>query len=366
MNAPQRRAGDPTVALSMSALVYEEPRVMALRTLDVPKPGPRQALIRVAFSGICGSELSGFLGQSSIRTPPLVFGHEVSGHVVALGSGFADDMAFDVGTAVTVNPLVSCGRCRYCLTGRQQLCKSRMLLGASLPGCNAEYVLVPAHAVLPVPAGMSLETAAMVEPVAFSLHAVELSGAVPASTALVIGAGAIGLFLLQVLGESGVKTRFVVERNPARLAMAVALGCTPLEPDSATIDELVRGATHGDGVDVVFDAVGSAPTRQASVASVAPGGTVVLVGLHTDLTELPLNTLVRSEIAVRGAFAYTPVNFSTGLKWLADGRAGLRSGVVVAPLSEGQRWYEQLVAGDPAAKVLLQPPPADSLRSVAS
>jgi threonine dehydrogenase-like Zn-dependent dehydrogenase len=202
---------------------------------------------------------------------------------------------------------------------------------------------------------MKLETAATVEPAAFALHAVELSKVTAAGSALVVGAGAIGLLVLQVLGEYGVRDRFVVERNPTRLAMAVALGCTPVDPGGDTTPARIREATEGYGVDVAFDAVGSADTRRECLSSVAVGGTVVLVGLHTDQTELPLNTVVRSEINLTGAFAYSPTNFRTGLQWLASGRIGLREGIVVAPLDDGQIWYERLVAGDPASKVLLKP-----------
>ncbi len=344
-----------TIPTDMRALVYEGPRAMVMRGLPVPIPGPGEALIRVAYSGICGSELSGFMGESSIRRPPLVFGHEVSGHVVAIDPDAATDESLDVGAAVTVNPLISCGHCRYCLVGRQQLCPRRLLLGATLPGGNAEFVRVPSAAVLPIPAGVSLEQAATVEPAAFALHAVELSGARATGSALVVGAGAIGLLILQVLGECGVRDRYVVERNPTRMAMAQALGCTPVEPGKDGVSGPVREATDGYGVDVAFDAVGSAETRRDCLSSVAVGGTVVLVGLHSDRTELSLNTVVRSEIKLTGAFAYSPTNFRTGLDWLAAGRIGLRDGVVVAPLHEGQTWYERLVAGDAAAKVLLQP-----------
>lgn len=350
------RTSAPT---SMSALVYEAPTVMVMRDLPVPTPGPGQAVVHVAYSGICGSELSGFLGASSIRTAPLVFGHEVSGHLAAVGPGLARRDAYDLGAAVTVNPLVSCGRCRYCVVGRQQLCPDRLLLGASLPGSNAEYVVVPAASLLPVPPELGLEQAAMAEPVAFALHAVELSGVSPLDSALVVGAGAIGLFILQVLEQWGVRKRFVVERNPDRLALAVAAGCITVHAgDDDTIDSQVRAATEGYGVGVAFDAVGSPATRRECLASVEGGGTVVLVGLHTDATELALNAVVRSEITVTGAFAYSPTNFRTALAWLAAGLVGLADGVVVAPLAEGQGWYERLVKGDPAVKVLLAPQPA--------
>ncbi|MBI1351367.1 MAG: alcohol dehydrogenase catalytic domain-containing protein [Actinomycetales bacterium] len=348
----------PGPRVLMPALVYEAPRVMTMRDLPVPIPQPDEVLIEVEYSGICGSELSGFLGQSSIRQPPLVFGHEISGRIVALGSDIDSSWGISIGDEVTANPLVSCGRCDLCAQGRQQLCPRRLLLGASLPGGNARYVAVPASAVLPVPAGMTLAVAAMVEPVAFALRAVEVSSAAPDSAVLVVGAGAIGLFILQVLAASGVRTRYVVERNPDRLAMAVALGCIPLDPGDRGLRAVVSEATGGQGVDVAIDAVGTTATRRECLLSLAPGGTMVLVGLHSDETELPLNTAVRQELVIRGAFAYSPVHFRRGLAWLADGTVGLQQGVVVARLDEGQRWYEQLVSGHPASKVLLRPAPS--------
>jgi threonine dehydrogenase-like Zn-dependent dehydrogenase len=242
------------------------------------------------------------------------------------------------------------------VSGRQQLCARRLLLGASLPGSNAQFVRVPQDAVVPLPPGMDLATGAMVEPVAFALRAVEVSGATPASSALVIGAGAIGLLILQVLGASGVATRYVVERHPDRLARAVESGCIPVQAPDGQLPGVVRELTGG-GVDVAIDAVGVASTRRDCLLALAPGGTMVLAGLHSDETALPLNTAIRSELTIAGAFAYSPRHFVTGLDWLATGRVGLRSGVVQAPLSDGQLWFDRLVSGDPAAKVLLRPDP---------
>lgn len=323
----------------MEALVYEAPREMVLRRVPVPEPGPGEVLVRVAYSGICGSELSGFLGQSSIRTPPLVFGHELAGRVEALGPG-VDGLA--AGDAVTANPLVTCGRCRYCQSGFEQRCPQRLLLGASLPGCNAELVVVPAHRVLPVPASTDLRQASLVEPAAFALHAVEAAG--PSSAPpLVVGAGPIGLLLVQALVAAGSPPPLVAELNPSRAAMAERAGAQVVELADA------RGA------DLAFDAVGSEATRQAAFASLAPGGTLVLVGLHTDATTLPLNRAVRDELTVRGVFAYAHRHVEQALAGIASGSLGLAEGVVEAPLAEGAQWYQRLIDGDPAAKVLLVP-----------
>jgi 2-desacetyl-2-hydroxyethyl bacteriochlorophyllide A dehydrogenase len=327
---------------------------MTLREMDVPSVGPDEVLIQVAYSGICGSELSGFLGQNSLRTPPLVFGHELSGWIASVGARAAS-AGLEVGARVTANPLVGCDHCRHCLAGRQHLCGARLLLGASLPGCNAEFVAVPASAVVVLPDAVSLRDAAMTEPAACAVRAVEVSGANAVSSALVVGAGPIGLFILQVLAAHGVTQRYVVERNPARRAMAEQLGATALATGPGSLPDLVRLATDGEGVDVAFDAVGAVETRRDCFASTARGGRVLFVGLHADETSLPINQAIRSEISMVGVFGYTPVNFRTALHWLSSGRIGLREGVVVAPLADGSGWYERLVAGDAASKVLLQP-----------
>ena len=122
----------------MKALVYEGPREMNVREVDVPTVEPDEVLIRVAYSGICGSELSGYLGQNALRKPPLIFGHEFSGTIADLGEQAASMQELSAGQRVTANPLISCGRCEKCLGGRQQLCVRRKLLSASLPGSNAE------------------------------------------------------------------------------------------------------------------------------------------------------------------------------------------------------------------------------------
>ncbi|MGZ4574309.1 MAG: zinc-binding dehydrogenase [Mycobacteriaceae bacterium] len=331
---------------------------MNVRDIDVPVPGPEEVLLRVAYSGICGSELSGFLGQNSLRTPPLVFGHELAGWIHALGER-VDDSTLAPGTAVTANPLVSCGRCAYCVTGRHQLCGRRLLLGASLPGSNSEYVLVPATAIEPLPVGMPLQDACLTEPAACAVHAVSAADVDPATSALVLGAGPIGLFILQVLAVHGVTDLFVADPNPERRKMAEALGARSV---SETSEELLNGlktATGKAAVDVVFDAAGTRQSRANALAAVAPSGRVMLVGLHSNETELPLNTAVRNEVSITGVFAYTPADFRTALRWLAEHRIGLAGGVVESNLADGPQWYRRLIDGDPTAKVLLRPAAAE-------
>jgi 2-desacetyl-2-hydroxyethyl bacteriochlorophyllide A dehydrogenase len=338
----------------MKALVYEAPREMHLREVDDPSPGPDDVVIKVAYSGICGSELSGYLGQNSLRRPPAIFGHEFSGTIAALGDGVRASHDLEVGQRVTANPLVSCGRCPLCLRGQQQLCRSRALLSAHLPGSNAELVKVRAIQVHRLPDRLSLADAAQAEPAACAIHAVRLATAAPQSSALVVGAGPIGLLIIQVLRLHGAATILVSDLNEERLSMASALGARPVPASDAVA--AAREATGGIGPDIVFDAVGSATTRADCLRSVAPGGSVVLVGLHDDLTPLALNALVRDEIACLGSFSYSPHDFATAIEWLAGERLGLREGVVTSPLEEGVAWFDRLLEGAGVAKVLLVPP----------
>src|SRR5690606_1112269 len=259
------------------------------------------ALIKVAFSGICGSELSGFEGQNSLRKPPLIFGHEFSGTLVALGDSARQSRPdLREGQRVTANPLITCGACRYCTSGRNQLCPQRRLLSAHLPGSNAEYVAVRADAVIAIPDELALEQAALAEPTACTIHAARLANATADDTALVIGAGPIGLLMIQALRARGVETIWVADLNAERLAMAEALGAKPMPSG----DDALRGA-----VDLAVDAVGLAATRQTCLTATVPGGRVVWIGLHESHSALDINDMARRELTTIGSFAYAPQDF---------------------------------------------------------
>ena len=160
----------------MKALVWEGPRVMNLRDEKEPTPAMGEVLVRIAYAGICGSELSGYLGHSSLRVPPLIMGHEFSGEVVAFGEGAqARNPGLKIGARVTVNPLVTCGTCFYCTRGLNHLCTTRKLIGAHRPGAFAEFVTAPAELALLLPNDMSYQLGAMTEPAAVAVRVGEAS-----------------------------------------------------------------------------------------------------------------------------------------------------------------------------------------------
>jgi len=330
---------------TMSALVYEAPLQMNMRQVPIPVIQPDEALIRVAYSGICGSELSGYEGKNSLRKPPLIMGHEFSGHIEAIGSA-VDRPELTVGAAVTANPLVSCRQCRYCLSGKQQLCPKRKLLGAHVPGSNAELVSIRADALFVIPPEMSLARAALAEPAACAIHAAALAAPAPGEQALVVGAGPIGLLVIQALADRGIRQIFCIDLNAERLAMAEKLGAVP-----ATFESLAS-----EPVDIVVDAVGASATRQGCARVVRSGGRIVWIGLHESDTPLPVNDFIRREITTHGSFAYTPIDFEDALHALAQKRITLEDEwTQIEPLQNGTACYEKLLHGAPVSKIWLTP-----------
>jgi 2-desacetyl-2-hydroxyethyl bacteriochlorophyllide A dehydrogenase len=329
--------------VNMKALVYEAPGQMAMREIPIPDIQPDEVLIRVAYSGICGSELSGFLGQNELRKPPTIFGHEFSGTIEKLGAAVgASYPELSTGARVTANPFVTCGRCEYCLSGRQNICPNRRLMSAHIPGSNAEFIAVPARNVYPLPDMLDLSAASLAEPAACAIHAVRLTGTDFGESAYVVGAGTIGLLVIETLVDLGVKNIYVSDLNADRMAMAAALGAKPLP--------------EGAQVDVSYEAVGVTATRAGCIRATRSGGRVAFIGNHEIDSNLPVNDMVRREIACYGSYAYNPLDFQAALDGLADGRFGFQGAWTrVEPLENGQGCFEELLRGAPVAKIWLTP-----------
>ena len=346
----------------MQALVWTAPEKMEMQEYPDPSPTADEVVIRVAFAGICGSELSGFLGHNALRTPPLVMGHEFAGEIVEVGREVTE---FSVGDAVTVNPLTYCGQCRTCHMGLTQLCPERRLVGAHRPGAFAEYVSSPAFVTHKLPEGMSLRSGALTEPVGVGVRIGRLAGDVSGESALIIGAGPIGLLALQALQLAGAERIFIADLDPERLAMGGELGGITISPSAAgpgstgqgaDVVEIVKDATSGDGVAVSIDAVGTGGTRTQCVAATRNAGTMILSGLHEETSPMPAAAIIRQELTVRGSFAYGAADFGDGLEQLHAGNYRLDPWIVEAPLAEGGDWFHRLIRSPGnVSKVLLVP-----------
>lgn len=337
----------------MKSLVWEGPKVMTMRDGPALVPQANEVVIKVQYAGICGSELSSYLGHNALRVPPVVMGHEFSGDIVEVGR---DVGQLSIGQKVTVNPLIDCGQCEYCQGGLNHLCRSRQLIGAHRPGAYAEYVTAPAKMVSLLPDGLSLQHGALVEPVGVGVRIGEMAGDVTDQDAFIVGAGPIGLLALQMLQLNGAGRIFVADLSAERLAMVTDLGGEALNPAQVDVVKTVRDATAGRGVSVSVDAVGLAITRSQCVAATRAAGTLILSGLHEETSEIPAADIIRREIVVRGCFAYSPANFATAIDLLAAGKIRLDPWIIEAPLIEGGPWFERLLS-EPGnvAKVLLVP-----------
>jgi threonine dehydrogenase-like Zn-dependent dehydrogenase len=339
----------------MKAVVWLGPRQMELQDVPSPAPGKGEVVVRVGAVGVCGSELSGYLGQSSLRIPPLVMGHEFAGEFAALGEGAA---RVCVGDAVIVNPLITCGDCALCRRGLENLCARRQIVGVHRPGAFAELVAVPEKNCIPLPAELSPVAGSLAEPRACGVRAARLGGVAAGSQVLVLGAGAIGLMCIAAVRKAGGAATLAADVNPGRLATAAVWGaqavCDARVDDPA---EVARRLTGGAGVDVAIDAVGSTATRRAAVKAVRAGGTVVLIGLHEAESPLEANYVVRSEIHVTGSFAYTRADFEGAVSMLAAGKVQPAAAwLEERGLAACAGAFAQLIDAPPAvAKIVLRP-----------
>jgi len=328
----------------MKALVYTNPNEVIYRDEPEPRPAPGEVLIRVEAVGICGSDMHAYHGKDPRRNPPLILGHELAGEILE-GPG--------KGRRVTVNPLITCGRCDYCVQGRDNLCSNRTMIGMTRPGGFAEYVTTAAASVIDLPYGMSARAAALTEPAATALHAVNVAARaaarpVPESEVLVIGAGAVGLLAALLARHYGCRGVRVAETNALRRASAEREGFEVLDP--------ARGGVAQNSMDLVLDAVGAAVTRDAALAAVKPGGVIVHIGLADWASTIDMRKLTLAEITLIGTYTYTTADLRATARALHAGAFGDLAWVEERPLADGARAFRDLHDGAAAAaKILLRP-----------
>jgi L-iditol 2-dehydrogenase len=303
---------------------------------------PDEVRLRVAACGICGSELESFKHHSPRRPPPLVMGHEFCGTIAELGQ---DVRGHTVGERVVSNSLVPCGRCVRCARGDTHLCAHRQIFGMHRPGAFAEFVNVPARCLLAWPENLPAEAAALAEPLANGVHVVNLTRAFPAATALVIGAGPIGLFCQQALQVLRGSKVFVADLSAERLTVAKKLGAAGvINPREQDVARVLADATDGEGADLTVDAVGGALTKKTSLDALRPGGASVWIGLYENTISLDSYGITLPEKHVFGTYAARIEELKTALDLMASGKVDALSWVQRFPLVEGVTAFHRMVA----------------------
>jgi threonine dehydrogenase-like Zn-dependent dehydrogenase len=335
----------------MRALVWEAPERMVYREADPPRPGPGEVLVAVSGVGVCGSELGAYLGHNELRVPPLVMGHEFAGEVVEVGRGGDPSL---VGALVTVNPLVTCGRCRWCRSGQRQLCRDRKIIGIDFPGAFQDVVAVPEGSLWRL---RNRSLGALVEPLACAVRAVAQAQVEPGDVVLVYGAGIIGLLAAWMARLRGARAVALSDANATRLDQGRAFSADRLfNPTRENVAAAVRDRWP-DGVDRVIDAVGVAATRAEGADLVRRGGRLVLVGLHEPTSRVAANRIVRDEVEVVGSFCYRDQDFTVARDLVdADALPKAVGWIDRRPLGDGDAAFrEQAMGPAPFAKIVLEP-----------
>jgi L-iditol 2-dehydrogenase len=342
----------------MKALLLSEYNRLELTEVPTPEAGPGELLIRVTACGICGSDVHGYDGSSGRRIPPIVMGHEAAGVVVSVGESVE---GFAAGDRVTFDSTVYCGECANCRRGDVNLCDRRQVLGVSCgeyrrSGAFADFVTVPARICYMLPDNLVFEDAAMLEAVAVAVHAVSLAPIPLGGSALVIGAGTIGLLVQQALRAAGCKNVFVTDVDASRLGLSESLGATRTLLSAPDLPKRVADLTDGMGVDVVVEAVGATQTIALAIDSVKKGGTVVLVGNISPEVNIHLQKVVSRQIRLQGSCA-SAGEYPRAIELVSRGEIQVRPLIsAVAPLAQGPKWFQRLHAREPnLMKVVLTP-----------
>jgi L-iditol 2-dehydrogenase len=343
----------------MKALVLTQYNKLEIK--EVPKPVPQadEVLVRVKAAGICGSDVHGMDGSTGRRIPPVIMGHEASGVIESAGS---EVTGWQPGDRVTFDSTIYRFDDWYTRKGFYNLSDNRMVLGVSCPdfkrdGAFAGYVVVPQHILYRLPENVSFEQAAMVEPVAVALHAVNLTTISLNDTAVVGGSGMIALFVIQLLKLAGCRKIITFDFDPGRLDLALQLGATHtfLADDPHMIDE-IKKLTNGRGTDIGFEVVGITPVLKNLISSVRKGAQITLVGNVSPEVSLPLQQVVTRQLKIQGSCAICG-EYEPALDLISRGQIKVDPLIsAIVPLEEGAAWFNRLYNHEKGVmKVILKP-----------
>lgn len=342
----------------MKSLLLSEYNRLQIADLPEPAAGADEVLVRVEACGICGSDVHGYDGSSGRRIPPIVMGHEAAGTVEAAG---ASVHGYVKGDRVAFDSTVYCGECVFCRRGEINLCDRRQVIGVSCgdyrrDGAFAELVAVPQRILYRLPDNITFAEAAMLEAASVALHAVRVSAAMGGETALVIGAGMIGLLTLQAARAAGCKRVLIADVDESRLELARRVGADETLHSGAEIASAVLKLTGGMGVDLAYEAVGRNQTVAAAIDCTRKGGAVTLIGNIAPEVTLPLQKVVTRQIRLQGSCA-SAGEYPQAIELIANEEIQVKPLITaVAPLEDGPRWFERLHAREPnLMKVILTP-----------
>lgn len=303
----------------MKAAVLKEWKKIELSEINIPWPKDREneVLIRVAYAGICGSDRKIFKGLHPIAQPPLILSHEISGIVWEL-SGSTRKTGLKKGDPVALRPVVSCGSCRGCRGGRDNICESVRVLGIHEPGGLAEFIRVPEHLVYPLPEHMNLAEGALAEPIADALHHIYRSGFKIGRKTAVIGADFTGILIAYILKFTGAAKSVLVDDRRESQALARLLDLEVCSPSDLIYEDTRSfGAAIGE-FDIIYEATGTLMGLRTMTNALALGGTGVIVGVPTEDLPINIKQIFMKELTIQGCRLHTEEAFAAAIRLMAD------------------------------------------------
>lgn len=298
----------------MKAAVIDRENSIHLQEKEIPKINEGEALIKVRYCGICGSDLHVLHGQHPTATFPVVPGHEFVGELVEINGTGAEGLK--PGDMVVAQPFFSCGNCEPCAQGHDNVCRHLKFMGANCDGGFAEYVKVAARKVYKIPEDMDLRLAALAEPVAVAVHDVRRSGLQVGQSVLIIGGGPIGMLIAMVARKSGASKVVISEINQFRCEFAKKLGFETVNPLDDDFSEKMCKLSAGKGFDVTFEVSGSKPGISSAVAYTTIGGMIMVVGMTKEPHPVDLSAMFAKELRMQGVRIHAQYNFIGAIELL--------------------------------------------------
>ncbi|MDD2458157.1 MAG: alcohol dehydrogenase catalytic domain-containing protein [Eubacteriales bacterium] len=323
----------------MNQQVMTAPHTIEIREVPVPEVKPGQVLVAMKRVGVCGSDIHVFHGQHPYVTYPLTQGHEVSGEIVALGEGVT---SLAIGQKVTIEPQVTCGQCHPCRHGKYNLCENLKVMGFQTTGAASEYFAVDAAKITPLPDSMTFEEGAMIEPLAVTVHAAKRVGDVTGKKVAVLGAGPIGILLVQTLKAFGAAEVLVTDVSDLRLELASECGADYVfNTREADFGKVVVESFGPDKADLIYDCAGNNITMGQAIQNARKGSIIVLVAVFAGMATVDLAKLNDSEIDLYTSMMYRHDDYVDAIRIVSEGQVNLKPLVSKHfPLSQYQDAYE--------------------------
>lgn len=328
----------------MKALQYVGAKKVEVKDVPVIPPAPGQAKIRVTYCGVCGSDIGIYSGKHPRAKAPLTIGHEFVGVIEEI-NGEANGL--HIGDRVAAYPLLSCGTCYACRTGKDYICRQLRLIGIDLDGGMAEYVNCSTDALFRLPKNVPDPVCAVIEPLAVAVHSVRRSKFKPLDSAVIIGAGPIGILVGLVLKESGASRIIISDISEARLELCRGFGFETIDSRKESLHEYVDKTTDGEGVNIVYECSGAAAGAEEMTYPVCADGMICLVGVHKEARSVMLSDMHFRELNLTATRVYEKEEFRQTVDYIARIPEEVAKIVTdVIPLEESEQVFEYIA--DPA------------------